>query len=552
MSKNEDYLDDLLSSVSGRDDRKDIADLLHSVHEREERSQRDRENRRRRRDYGTQFYREFEQELSRSDENEDDFIRGFELEIDAEDAEREMDDFPKEIFQRLDEIQKEEEEKHEYLDQDLLNNLDGIMDEAKRRVEGQDGLENFSTGDFLSSEESSFSENAGEQEELPISEEVPLQEEVSLAEDLLRQEEDHTYSMDSQEGDIMPDLSTLDMDGFADAGERILDEDGIETSGEDGDDLLNMLSGLSDDADLSDIGALLKAEQEGAEIEVDGADELEKLKSISELSAMSEQKPAKKKFFSRLADLLFGEGDDLPDTVKEQQDLKSISDENLDALKELDAEEAGGKGKKGKKKPKKEKPKKEKPAKAKKPPKPKKPKKPKEIDTSPPLPKKPVILITVMAASIFALIMLGSKYTGYSNDMSMARELYKQGDYVAAYTAISGTSMKKGDQMFYDSCATLAMVQEEYQAYVSMMTLEQYDMALDSLIRGVGRYDKFYDRANEYGILMELQEIEQLIEQALQEQFNVTPDQARALYAMHMREDYSIGVRQILEELGLR
>ena len=214
------------------------------------------------------------------------------------------------------------------------------------------------------------------------------------------------------------------------------------------------------------------------------------------------------------------------------------------------------------KKAKKEKKKKEKKAKKEKEPKPKKPKKEKkpkepkvkaqkEPDLSPKLPKKPVILITVMAASIFLLIMLGGNFVGYSGSVSEAKEKYRGGDYVAAYSAIAGLDIKEKDEELYQQCAIMAMLQEQYDAYVALMDAGQYEMALDALIRGIGRYDKFYERAEKYGILMEYGKIEEQIEQMLNAQFSVTPEEARALYGLRRREEYSIGLRQVLEKLGL-
>lgn len=524
MSKNEDYLDDLLNSVSGRNDRKDITDLLNTVREGEERTNRERENRRRRRDFGTQFYREFEQELSRPEAGDDDFISSFNLELDAEEASQQMDDFPETIFGK-----NEKAEEEQLQDEQLIQNINGIVGEAKKRVEGYQE----DADDTRESSEAMENFSLGEEEPL-------LEEEVELSEE-----------------EPLPPESEAEGEN-----EQILDETALssEKDGEGGDDLLSMLSDLSEDSDLSDIGALLKADEEGEEIAPEAGNEFEKLESIDELSGISSAKGGKKKAkkqkkngaFSHFLNVLFGEDEEeTPVKVSEEGSLNTLDDENLAILRELDAsnETSGKKDKKKKeKKPKKEKPKKEKKPKA---PKPKKEKKPKEPDLSPPLPKKPVILIVVMAASIFLLIMLGSNLTSYSNDISAAKESYRNGKYVEAYTAISGRNVKEADQPLYNKCAVMAMVEEQYLAYLSLMELGKYDMALDSLVRGIGRYDKYYEKAEEYGILLEYNELEVKIEQVLFEQFGVAAEEAKELYQMREREDYSVGIQKILENLGL-
>lgn len=511
MNKNEDYLDDLLGSPSERDDRQDIADLLNSVREDEERTNRERESRKRRRNFGKQFFQEFEEELGRSEEDEeDDFLRDFELELDAEEAGKQMDEFPEEIFG------KPEEKKEAIPDEQLIENINGIVNEAKKRVEGME----------------------------PEAEESALPESFSIGEDSSKGEEE------------MPLMDVLGEEGGQIQDEAALTEENEASAA---DDLLEMLSGLSEDTDLSDIGAMLKADEDGEEIADDEASDLEMLESIEELAGISGKKKKEKKsgFFSKFLTALFGEDEEeLPVPVAEEGELENISDENLDILRELDSAEKESsdakeeKKKKKKKKEKKEKEKKEKPQKEKKV-KPKKVKKPKEPDLSPPLPKKPVILIVVMAASIFLLILLGSNFMNYSGDLSASKENYRNGKYVEAYEALSGRKVKEADQQFYNQCAVMAMIQEEYQAYLALMDAGEYAMALDSLVRGVGRYDKYYEKAEEYDILLEYNELELKIEQVLGEQFGLSPEQALELYGMRRREDYSIGVRQILENLGL-
>ncbi len=553
MSKSEDYLDDLLNSVSGRNDREDITQLLDTVRENEERALRDRENKKRRRNFGTQLYHEFDQEL-RTDSDDDDFIRSFELELDAETAEKQMEDIPTTDEDEAgaasadaegafedgvpgEEAQPWDLEQQDPQFDDMRKSVDGIMDGAKKRVE-ETGQEMTDT-DIL--------------ESFGLSQEAPL-EETALTEEEPDEDASMFFGEDSLMGDEAP------------AGEeQIQDEAALAQEVESGSDdgLLDLLSGLTEDSELTDIEALLKADESGEEIESEGgSEEMEMLESIKELADINPKKKKKEKkqgFFSRFLNTLFGEDEDsaLDQKVAEEGSLESLTDENLEILRELDStEKAEAKKAKKEKKKKEKKAKKEKEPKPKKPKKEKKPKEPKvkaqkEPDLSPKLPKKPVILITVMAASIFLLIMLGGNFVGYSGSVSEAKEKYRGGDYVAAYSAIAGLDIKEKDEELYQQCAIMAMLQEQYDAYVALMDAGQYEMALDALIRGIGRYDKFYERAEKYGILMEYGKIEEQIEQMLNAQFSVTPEEARALYGLRRREEYSIGLRQVLEKLGL-
>lgn len=549
MSNNEDYLDDLLNSVSGRNDKKDITDLLKSVRQDETKAARERESKKHRREFGREFYREFEQELKVA--AEDEFIRDFELELDTEEA-----DAKQEPVYSPDNPQMEQ----------LAEETDSLEKAAEVNEPVEDVSLNFSENrlDEVIEEEDSQMPTMEEETSFMNEEESFIDEPESFGnepEELLMDDAKEPLFDEAEE----PLFDEVEEPLFDEPEEQIIDEKSLDAEESDKsaevDDLMSLLSGLTDDQELSDIGALLKADEEDVDITDGAASELDKLGSIEELSDIKTGKKKKEKdkskkngFLAKLAALLFGEDEEAsPVKVEEEGTIDGISDENLDILRELDSPAGDGKRakkekKKKEKKEKEPKPKKEKVKKEKVP----KEKKPKEPDLSPPLPKKPTILIVIMAFSIFLLIFLGQKLVGYSNSLTEAQTNYKNENYTEAYAAIAGMSMKAKDQKFYDQCLVMAMVQEEYNAYVSLMDAGENDMALDSLVRGVGRYDKYYDKADEYGILPEYNKLEAQIEQTLSDQFGVSKDQAMELYGMNGREDYSKGIRQILDKLGLK
>lgn len=276
--------------------------------------------------------------------------------------------------------------------------------------------------------------------------------------------------------------------------------------------------------------------------------------------AKKEEKGEKKKggFLQKLSLILFGED--------EEEDVLSADDENKKLLKELDAAGETDSGavkpedKKAKKKrekaEKQEQKKKEKEAKKaekaqKAANKPKKEKKPKEKDNTPPLPKKPVILIAVLAISIFALIQLGSSAVGYSVFKGEAQDSYKQGDYVTAYAKLEGAKIKSADEDFYNRTALLAAIQEEYDSYQSMMQIGETEMALDCLIRGVGRCDNHAEKAEEYGVTAEVDGLKNQMTQTLTDVFGVDEQQALEVYGQRSRTDYTLELKKILKASGM-
>ena len=169
----------------------------------------------------------------------------------------------------------------------------------------------------------------------------------------------------------------------------------------------------------------------------------------------------------------------------------------------------------------------------------------------PPLPKKPVILIFLMAASILVLVLLMSKLIGYTSSISAAKDAMDNADYIEAYKELSGLELKKADKKLYTKAEAMASVQEQHDAYLTLMSAGEYEMALDALVRGVGRYDAKLATAKKYGLEKQLNVIEAEIEDALDTQFDMTADDARELYSIRKRKDYSMRIQEIIEELNL-
>ena len=289
------------------------------------------------------------------------------------------------------------------------------------------------------------------------------------------------------------------------------------------DELMRILSGTGEDSEIP--------EADNAKAEVQPDDEVKE-----------EKKPKKQGFLAKLSKLLFG--DDEPDEeeisgMQAEPAVTEMSMDDMDILKELEGSSDGDK-KGGKEKKKKEKKKKE-----------KKPKPPAEPDNTPPLPKVPVILVFVMAASILVLVLAGTHLLGYSNSFADADQAFAEGRYSDAFQAVAGEKVKEKDTDTYEKYRITAMVSAEYEAYESMMDAEVYDMALDSLIRTVQRYDKYLQDAETYGCRGEFDKIESAAETALQQDFGLTAEDARTMYALSNKETYSREIYKVLEKAGL-
>lgn len=548
MSKSEDYLDDLLNSVSDanrRNNKKDIENLIQSMNE-EAAKPREREKKpveKKHEDYsGTGFLREFEKELATG--AADDFLQEFEMELD--------------------------EEASNQADIDVKEDQTSDMEAASATKQPEAANQSEETNQLRDASEPISSEGTGMATDESVASD--MMEDVNDIMDAVRKkvgdsgEEEHMDTSKTPEDDASEEeeplgfFDTLDEDSAAEIPEASKTESEEEEPllSED-DDAINLMDMLSGDSDLSDIGDLLKADENGEELEhsededSEVQDEFERLGSIEELKDLKEAKEKRKKqgFFSKIMSVLFGPDEEEDDTkIAEDDSLGSISSENREILKEMDADEgAGKKGKKEKKK--KEKKEKKEKAKKEKAPKVKKEKPPKEIDRTPPLPKKPVILIFIMALSILILIWLGSSNLQYGQDMQQAKDDFASGSYVTAFQTVAGSSVKGKDENFYKKAQVLASIQSEYQSYESLSGINENEMALDALIRGYGRCVDGADLAQEYEITDEMEGLKNQILQQLSDHFGVSEEKAAELHAMTKRTDYTKAIQEILAAAGL-
>jgi hypothetical protein len=204
-----------------------------------------------------------------------------------------------------------------------------------------------------------------------------------------------------------------------------------------------------------------------------------------------------------------------------------------------------------KEKPKKEKAKKEKPKKEPKPPKPPKPK-----DNSPRISMKVIIATFVLAVSIVAFIQIGTSMYADMSSMKEASSLYSKGEsdmecYVDAYNVLAGGTYTGDEEKFYKQTAQMADVVSRIDRYNSFISKNKYEMALNELIMAYGRYKSNSAYIKDLGIQDIYKSKIDIVTQALNDQFNVTPDKAYEIFKISTRKKYTKAVNEILTSLNM-
>ena len=251
-------------------------------------------------------------------------------------------------------------------------------------------------------------------------------------------------------------------------------------------------------------------------------------------------KPKKKGLLAKILDFLTEEEPEL--TAGEDSNL--LSDENKAILDEVDAEDEGKKkGKKGKKEKKAKEPKEKKP---KKPKKPKKEKVQEPIDPKKIVPMKMKITIFALALSVLAIVLLLMKFVPGMMNMSDARKAYYAKDYKDTFISLYGKKLGDSDRILYEKAKILVLIERKYESYENYMTMDMPIQALDALLQGLAKYETVKERAEEYGVLNELNQIRDKLLAALALQFGVNEAEAMEIIE-YSPVDYTLKLQSIVE-----
>ncbi len=355
------------------------------------------------------------------------------------------------------------------------------------------------------------------------------------------------------------DLSA-DMEGMP----AILDENDVDTD----------LSELMASGEFEDIENLLNADENGQELE-ESRESFEAAADGVSLEAVGAGEEQEKKggFFGKLIAAITGifkkgpkdeedEEDEDEAPVGEEELLASYQDAEAAKKSKKEAQaEAKKKAKEEKEKAKKEKAaEKEKAAKAKAEAKKKaqeekakkKAAKPKEKQAK--IPIKSIIPFVLLAASIIIMILVAANVLSKRRYMTEAQQNFNKGDYIEAYYNLGGLKLKTEEDVdFQTSVHLLAELQLKYTRYETFMKMKKYDMALDELINGYGRYEFNAEEAAALGISMQYDGMGAVLRQQLSDQFGVSAERAVELYNISTddRREYSAKLYEILESLGM-
>ena len=137
-----------------------------------------------------------------------------------------------------------------------------------------------------------------------------------------------------------------------------------------------------------------------------------------------------------------------------------------------------------------------------------------------------VIIVVAGSALLLAGVILGTNIFGYSASKSEAERYFTLQKYSDAYNEARGTKMKEKDPELYDKIITVMKVQQSLDSYSSYAVMKYYPDALDSLLRGLQKYDENIDMALDLEIEGDMKVCKNRILGILKDEFSLSEQEA--------------------------
>lgn len=157
-------------------------------------------------------------------------------------------------------------------------------------------------------------------------------------------------------------------------------------------------------------------------------------------------------------------------------------------------------------------------------------------------------IIVVMFAAVLCFITIGTSYYNYKISIDKAQFDFDLQRYDDAYNDVYGLEIKEEDMELYDKIMTVQYVNVQLLSYMRYHSLDMDAEALDSLIKGLRRYEKFSQQGLELGITEDLNYLKSQIVEQLDTVFGIDEATAYEMLALESQEDYSVQIYEIVSK----
>lgn len=139
--------------------------------------------------------------------------------------------------------------------------------------------------------------------------------------------------------------------------------------------------------------------------------------------------------------------------------------------------------------------------------------------------KNQVAVVAIILILLGVTVVFGTQQFNYHMVVTRATTYFEMQKYKKAYDQIVGVEVKDRDQQIKDKIYCVMYVQQQIDSYHNFLKLQMYENGLDSLIKGLRKYDKHYEEAKELGIEKDLDYLRETILSELTVEYHLSEAQ---------------------------
>ncbi len=148
-------------------------------------------------------------------------------------------------------------------------------------------------------------------------------------------------------------------------------------------------------------------------------------------------------------------------------------------------------------------------------------------------------IVFVFFAAVAVAVIIGTNIYAYSQSIENAQKSFEFKHYNEAYDEIAGLNVKEEDQPFTMKVMVVMYTYKQLNSFNNYYKVGLYPEALDSLLKGLERYDKYSALASVVDVAKDMDAIREEILEKLESVYSLTEEEAMQLVSMKDHAAYT-------------
>lgn len=154
-------------------------------------------------------------------------------------------------------------------------------------------------------------------------------------------------------------------------------------------------------------------------------------------------------------------------------------------------------------------------------------------------------IVLIFFLLIGAFVIFGAGALSYDLNIAGAKFDFERREYNKAFNKIRGMEIKEKDMEIRNKIQTVMFVNKQLNSYNNFYAMGNLPNALDSLVKGLYRYDKYITYATQIGIQSDLNYIRKQIMTELEETYSMSERDVLVLMGIIDKKEYSENVYKL-------